>query len=129
MNYQRHIDQEKKTIAKMIRIYCHAHHGTSGAMLCDDCKQLETYTQIRTGNCVFGEQKPACQVCPVHCYSKANRNKIKEVMRFAGPRMIYLAPWYSIFHFFNLYRTKKMLRNKKVTEIILEIKNGIDRIK
>ncbi len=88
---EKHIRQEKGTIAKMIRIYCHAKHGTKGKILCNSCKQLNEYTQTRTDKCVFGKTKPACSACPVHCYTKAYREKIKEVMQFAGPLMIFVA--------------------------------------
>jgi len=88
---------EKKTIGKMIHIYCHAKHGTSHA-LCDSCSELNKYAQARLSKCIYGEEKPTCQKCPVHCYSQVMRSKIKEVMRFAGPRMFFHSPVLSISH-------------------------------
>ena len=119
---EKHIQREKATIAKMIRIYCHAKHGTKGKSLCAACKQLEEYTQLKTDNCVFGTLKPACSECPIHCYSKENREKIKEVMKFSGWRMFFLAPRATILHFSNVFRTKKILKKKKVKDIIREVK-------
>ena len=121
---KKHIRQEKKTVSKMIRIYCHAKHKTKGNILCEDCKQLEKYTWKKTDNCIFGYLKPACSSCPVHCYSNEKRKKIKEIMQFSGKRMIFLHPWDTILHFINLYRTKQLLkRNTRVMEIVSKLKN------
>ncbi len=112
MTHDRPIANEKKTIAKMVHIYCHAYHGTWGKTLCKDCEALLDYSFLKTDNCVFGNKKPACQVCPVHCYSKINREKIKEVMRFAGPRMLFRHPIDTVRHLINLHKSKRILKNK-----------------
>lgn len=88
---------EKKTVGKMIFIYCAAKHGTSHT-LCNECDKLNNYAQRRLSSCKFGEEKPTCEKCPVHCYSPQMREKIKEVMRFSGPRMIYRSPLLAIRH-------------------------------
>ena len=119
---EKHIRQEKATIAKMIRIYCHSKHKTKGDNLCEMCRKLEEYTHLQTDNCAFGTLKPACSKCPVHCYTGENREKIKEIMRFSGWRMFFLSPRATIFHFMNVYRTKKILKKKKIRDIIMEIK-------
>ena len=102
----------------MIKVYCHAKHGTKGNELCDVCRRLEEYTRIRTDNCVFGTLKPACSECPIHCYSKENRKKIKEIMQFSGPRMFFIAPRATVLHFMNVFRTRKILKKKTVKDII-----------
>ena len=48
---------------------------------------LFVYAQKRLDKCVFGEEKPACKQCPVHCYQPAKREEMKQIMRWAGPRM------------------------------------------
>jgi len=113
----KHVEIEKSTIKKMITIYCRAKHNTRGEV-CESCKELINYTELKTDKCVFGDLKPACSSCPIHCYSKNYREKIKEVMRFSGPRMFYLAPRRTILHFLNVFHTKRMLRNNTVKEII-----------
>jgi len=90
-------EREKNTVSKMIRIYCRFKHGTRNA-LCPDCKQLEDYAHKRLEHCRFGEEKPACEKCPVHCYKPEYREKIKEVMRFAGPRMVFFHPVEAVRH-------------------------------
>lgn len=90
-------DTEKKTVGKMIYLYCAAKHGTSHA-LCSECDKLYHYAQRRLSSCKFGEDKPTCEKCPVHCYSSPMRDKIKQVMRFSGPRMLFRYPVLAIRH-------------------------------
>ncbi|NDV96230.1 nitrous oxide-stimulated promoter family protein [Dysgonomonas sp. 521] len=88
---------EKKTIGKMIHLYCKAKHGTSHA-LCTSCAELNKYAQRRLSKCVYGEDKPTCQKCTVHCYSPEMKERVKEVMRYSGPRMLLHSPLLSITH-------------------------------
>lgn len=47
------------------------------------------YAQKRLDKCVFGEEKPACKQCLVHCYQPAKREEMKQIMRWAGLRMLW----------------------------------------
>ena len=100
--------RERRTIATMIGIYCRAQHGTSDA-LCDECEQLLAYAIGRLDRCPFGAEKPACAYCPVHCYKPAMRRQIKDMMRYAGPRMLYRHPILTILHVWDSFRRKKEL--------------------
>jgi hypothetical protein len=91
----RRLAREWKTVTAMIRIYCRDRHG---AALCGDCQHLTNYVRLRLDHCRFGAEKPTCAKCPVHCYQRDRREKIKEVMRYAGPRMIWEHPWLSLRH-------------------------------
>ncbi|MBD8389069.1 nitrous oxide-stimulated promoter family protein [Dysgonomonas sp. BGC7] len=88
---------EKRTVTKMIHIYCAAKHNTSGK-LCPDCKDLNIYALNRLEKCRFGEDKPNCEKCPVHCYRPDMRQNIKEVMRYSGPQMLFRSPLLAILH-------------------------------
>lgn len=77
--------REKKTIAAMVPIYCADHHG--GDLLCPECGELLDYALARLDRCRFGEHKPVCAQCTVHCYKPAMRERVRVVMRYAGPRM------------------------------------------
>ena len=88
--------RELKTIEIMVRMYCHHHHG--GTPLCADCSALFDYAQRRLQRCVFGDAKPNCAKCVVHCYSAAMREKIRIVMRWAGPRMLLRHPVLGVLH-------------------------------
>ncbi|MCE5206569.1 MAG: nitrous oxide-stimulated promoter family protein [Porphyromonadaceae bacterium] len=89
---------EKKIVTRMVSIYCRLVHG-SKTQLCDECDALLTYAHLRLERCPFEEEKPTCASCPVHCYKPDMRQKIKEVMRTAGPRMLFLHPIDTIKHF------------------------------
>jgi len=93
---------EKKTVSKMLRIYCRFKHGQEDS-LCEDCKRLEDYAHHRLERCKFGERKPACEKCTVHCYKPEYREKIREVMRFSGQRMLFFHPVDAVKH---LWKTK-----------------------
>jgi hypothetical protein len=78
-------------------MYCRRHHRPRGR-LCEDCADLEAYAGRRLDRCPFGAAKPTCADCPVHCYRGAERERMREVMRFAGPRMIWRHPVLALLH-------------------------------
>ncbi len=91
------LQREFKTIERMAAIYCRAHHGTSGG-LCDDCRSLVQYAHNRLEHCPYQEEKSACANCPTHCYAPHRREQVREVMRFAGPRMMLRHPILALLH-------------------------------
>jgi hypothetical protein len=94
--------REWQTIAAMIRTYCAGHHATR-ATLCPDCQGLLDYATVRLERCRFGEQKPTCVKCPVHCYQPDRREQVREVMRYAGPRMLWQHPVLSLRHWLDTH--------------------------
>ncbi len=90
------IEKEKRIIGMMIRLYCRRKEGNRE--LCPDCAALLDYACARLSRCPFGEAKKSCRHCPIHCYSPAMRERIKAVMRFAGPRMILYHPIETLRH-------------------------------
>jgi hypothetical protein len=93
------IEREKKTIELMIRIYCKKKHKSKE--LCEECKELLEYAHKRLSFCKFGEEKTTCGKCPIHCYKPDMREKIRAIMRWAGPRMIIYDPIAAIRHILN----------------------------
>ena len=88
---------EVRTVEAMIHLYCRAHHGAAGD-LCEDCAGLLNYARERIAKCPFGQEKPVCNQCKVHCYKPQSRDQIKVVMRYAGPRMLCRHPILAIRH-------------------------------
>lgn len=84
------IKDEKATIERMIRLYCKLNHKSKE--LCKDCAELNEYAQKKLSKCPFGDNKPVCKDCTVHCYSTDKKEKIREIMRFSGPRMMLYHP-------------------------------------
>lgn len=104
------IEHEKATVSFMIALYCQKKHLTAKNKLCDECYELKQYALQRLTNCRFGEQKTTCEMCPKHCYRKDYKQKIKQVMRFSGPRMLIYHPILAINH---LYKNiQHRLKNK-----------------
>ena len=103
----------KKTVAAMVRIYCAEHHDATDE-LCTTCAALKRYSHARLDACPYGADKPTCKACPIHCYKPAEREAMREVMRFAGPRMMWRHPWPSIVHLWKeWFRRKPRRRSKK----------------
>lgn len=96
------IEREKRTIELMINIYCRKKHKTEKGELCEQCKELLEYANKRLTYCKFGDNKSTCSRCPIHCYKKDMKIKVKEVMRFSGSRLIIYSPIEFIKHLFNL---------------------------
>lgn len=94
------IEKEKNTINLMIDIYCRKKHGSKKGELCEDCAELLAYANKRLDFCKFGEEKKFCSKCPIHCYKKDMKLKIKAVMKFSGPRLLLYNPMEVIKHVF-----------------------------
>jgi len=94
---QRRIAREWKTVQAMIRIYCRNLHGGAKA-LCAECEELRLYAEKRLEKCPFAEEKPTCVMCPVHCYEASMRERVRQVMRYAGPRMLLRHPVLALLH-------------------------------
>lgn len=87
------IGKEKRVVRFMIGYYCRRRHGgerESG--LCGECAALADYAEARLSACPFSSAKSSCGRCRVHCYTPQRRAQIKDVMRFTGPRMLFLMP-------------------------------------
>lgn len=92
------LKREHATLACMTEIYCANHHESAGRPLCPDCEVLLRYAEMRLLKCPYGDAKPTCANCPVHCYKQAQRKQVRAVMRYAGPRMVRRHPIRSLTH-------------------------------
>ena len=105
-------EKEKKLIPVMIKKYCHGKHGTRGEGLCEDCRALTEYALFRLEKCPFKVNKKFCSFCKIHCYKPDMREKIKDVMKWAGPRMIFTHPVFAMGHVFQMIKYKKKLKKE-----------------
>ena len=85
------IAQEKRIVEQMIRLYCRRKEGNQD--LCPECRP-------------FGEKKKTCRLCPVHCYKRDMRERMRQVMRYAGPRMIGVHPVAALRHLWRELRSR-----------------------
>jgi predicted amidophosphoribosyltransferase len=95
------LEREYKTISEMISLSCRERHGTKKGELCPVCDELLAYAKARLDKCPYKEQKPTCARCPIHCYKPAMKEQIRDVMRYAGPRMLRRHPILAILHLLN----------------------------
>lgn len=107
------IDREKRMVTNMILLYCKDHHNSQGT-LCKSCNDLKEYAFKRLISCPFEKNKPACSKCTNHCYNKIEKKKIKEVMKYAGPKMLRKFPKDTILYFY----TKLKYKNYKIKTTI-----------
>lgn len=98
--------REKRTISQMVALYCAGHHdaaartetGFCGEPMCPACKAVDDYAVLRTERCRQMHVKTSCDRCPYHCYRPEERERICEVMRYAGPRMMTKHPVAAVRH-------------------------------
>lgn len=104
--------RERRTLEAMIRLQCRDRHRPDADGLCDACRDLLRYAESRLAKCPFGADKPTCARCPVHCYRPEMRERVREVMRYAGPRMPREHPWLALLHLLDGRRKAPALPRK-----------------
>lgn len=107
-NTEKKREKEKQVVTLMIRLYCRKKHGMK-AGLCPECKALAHYACTRSDRCPFMENKAFCSNCKVHCYKPEMREKIRQVMRFSGPRMVFYHPVMAMQHVISSRREAQKL--------------------
>ncbi len=110
------IEREKRVVEYMIRLYCKKKEGNQ--MLCIQCKELIEYAQLRLDCCKFGNGKPTCRLCTIHCYKKDMKEKICLIMKYSGPRIFLYHPIAAIRHIIDELSStpKSRVEKKKNTE-------------
>lgn len=88
--------RERKLVQAMIAAHCRAEHGSR--ILCASCSELALYADQRLARCPFGAEKPTCAKCTVHCYRTDMRERVRQVMRRSGPKMLWQHPWLAFLH-------------------------------
>lgn len=108
--------RELKTLQCMTDMYCAHHHARGEGRRCEACEDLLRYAARRLRKCPYGEDKPTCAKCPVHCYKAQPRQRVRDIMRFAGPRMIWRHPWKAVAHIFDKARQAEhpMKRRRRI---------------
>ena len=100
---QARLAREWWTMTAMVKIFCHGHHRPADEV-CVECRQFLDYAETRLERCHFGEEKPTCAKCPVHCYQRERREQVRTIMIYAGPRMLWRHPVLSLRHWLDGFR-------------------------
>ncbi|MBR0405322.1 MAG: nitrous oxide-stimulated promoter family protein [Eggerthellaceae bacterium] len=84
---------DRRVLEAMGLIFCKAHHsGEKDACgLCPSCRATVEETLARTAVCPFNHEGN-CQDCAIHCQRGEARERIREIMRYAAPRMVLRHP-------------------------------------
>lgn len=129
-------EREQEIVSQMIALYCKGNHSAhrsapprerGGEMqqvrkgaalrerrdLCPECAELEAYAHARSERCPFMEEKTFCSNCTVHCYRPEMRERIRTVMRYAGPRMLFHHPVMAIRHMIESQRERRRIRSSR----------------
>ena len=93
-----HFAREISTLRKMTEIYCAARHNSCGSGLCEKCAEYIEYYAVRLEKCPYGEEKPTCANCPIHCSKRSRKKQGRAIMMYAGPRMLLRHPLLLIAH-------------------------------
>ncbi|MDR1852953.1 MAG: nitrous oxide-stimulated promoter family protein [Propionibacteriaceae bacterium] len=119
--------REQATMRLMIGIYCKGHHllpadadveaepeaqqkrkpSVRQRPLCLECEVLYNYSKRHIQFCRRMGVKTFCSACPVPCFKGTNGERIREVMRYSGPRMLLHDPVMAIHHLFVQLRKKR----------------------
>ncbi|WP_278540481.1 nitrous oxide-stimulated promoter family protein [Collinsella intestinalis] len=134
-------EREQEIVSQMIALYCKGNHSAhrsvslrerGGEMrqmregaalrergsgerwdLCPECAELEAYAHARSERCPFMEEKTFCSNCTVHCYRPEMRERIRTVMRYAGPRMLFHHPVMAIRHMIESQHERRRVRSSR----------------
>jgi predicted amidophosphoribosyltransferase len=91
--------KDRYVLEQFIGIYCRGKHRTKPDLLCPECADLLAYAAERLERCPR-QPKPSCKHCPTHCYRPAYRDRIREVMRYSGKRLLLRGRLDLIRHYF-----------------------------
>lgn len=113
-------EKEKKLIPQMIKMYCCGRHKDrrkeqeiTHNELCSECRELCDYSLYRLEKCPFKENKEFCSFCKIHCYKPEMKEKVKKVMKYAGPRMIFSHPIFAVSHVVKMINYKKQINKEE----------------
>lgn len=121
------INREKAMLAAMVQIYCRGHHigchpfgrrpkgWHDRDRLCTECRNLLEYGNERLDRCPYASVKGPCAQCDIHCYKPEMRDRVRDVMRYAGPRMLSRHPILAVGHMIDGWRNKHHRKKQKGT--------------
>ncbi|WP_224958919.1 nitrous oxide-stimulated promoter family protein [Geomonas subterranea] len=93
--------QEKdiRVLETFIGCYCRGKHKTPKGALCEECSELLAYARVKREKCPL-DPKPTCKHCHVHCYGKAQRARIREIMAYSGKHLLLRGRLDLLWHYF-----------------------------
>lgn len=112
------LNTEFKTVYHMVSYYCRNHHQQAREQktgLCAECHDLLEYAELRLDRCPYGQSKPTCNRCPIHCYKPEQKQQMRLVMKYSGPRMLLSHPILALRHLWHEHRAVSALPKGNVS--------------
>lgn len=112
VNITKRHKKDIRLIGEFVREYCAGHHetkrrslfplpaGLKEILLCSECAHFMEYAIAKRLRCPLETEKPSCKHCRIHCYGGDERKKIREIMAYAGRRMIMRGRLDYIWHYY-----------------------------
>lgn len=101
-----------RVIGKFVEVYCSGKHrdavckavilpaGLDERIMCRECASFLEYAISKRLKCPLEDEKPACKHCRVHCYDTARREKVREIMSYAGRKLMMRGRVDYLWHYF-----------------------------
>ncbi len=101
-----------RLIGKFVEIYCAGKHhtigltpatlpaGMGGRSLCPECASFLEYAISKRLKCPLEAEKPTCKRCRIHCYDSLHREKVREIMSYAGRKLMMRGRLDYLWHYF-----------------------------
>ena len=88
------VAKDRKVLEAIGCIFCKAHHSgeKDSRGLCPSCRETIETTLMRAAACPYGHESN-CQDCTTHCQRGEAQERIREIMRYASPRMALRHPF------------------------------------
>ncbi|WP_026624939.1 nitrous oxide-stimulated promoter family protein [Eggerthia catenaformis] len=100
MNIEKKRKREIRVVEEMIKLYCRRHDDYCYGVMSEEYRLLFEYAKERIEHCPFMETKTFCSQCQVHCYQMKQKEMIRKVMRYSGPRLLFYHPLMTVNHGF-----------------------------
>lgn len=108
----KHQKKDIALIGTFVEIYCTGKHGDTARKLftlpdgvgersfCHECSGFMEYAIARRMKCPLEAEKPSCKHCRIHCYAPEPRKKVREIMGYAGRKLLLRGRLDYIWHYF-----------------------------
>ena len=108
----KHQKKDIRLIGKFVEVYCAGKHrdaerspialptGLGECNLCPECASFLEYSVSKRLKCPLEAEKPSCKHCRIHCYGKDQREKMREIMAYAGRKLMMRGRLDYVWHYF-----------------------------
>jgi hypothetical protein len=108
----KHQNKDIRLIGKFVEVYCTGKHRTAERSpfgmpaglgqrnLCPECAHFLEYAITKRLKCPLEAEKPSCKHCRIHCYDRPRREKVREIMAYAGRILMLRGRLDYVWHYF-----------------------------